>query len=143
MVSELYRLCNVFANVSYPCVLQLCGTDDTGRFKGLAKLGNIVADTLLRTQLFPGLIAQETETIETTEYICEAASPATQPCKSCESCKPIKRVTRAAQATTYPVCSSRIHLCYSVSNKKQQITELNSLNTWNQLIPQLLGDKIQ
>ena len=34
-------------------------------FKGLAKLGNIVAETLLRTQMFPNLAARETCVAET------------------------------------------------------------------------------
>ena len=33
--------------------------------KGLAKLGNIVAETLLRTQMFPSLAARETYVAET------------------------------------------------------------------------------
>ena len=33
--------------------------------KGLAKLGNIVAETLLRTQMFPSLAARETHVAET------------------------------------------------------------------------------
>ena len=34
-------------------------------FKGLAKLGNIVAETLLRMQMFPNLAARETCVAET------------------------------------------------------------------------------
>ena len=35
------------------------------QFKGLAKLGNIVAETLLRMQMFPDLAARETCVAET------------------------------------------------------------------------------
>ena len=34
-------------------------------FKGLAKLGNIVAETLLQKQMFPSLAARETYVAET------------------------------------------------------------------------------
>ena len=33
---------------------------EISKFKGLAKLGNIVAETLLRMQMFPNLAARET-----------------------------------------------------------------------------------
>ena len=38
---------------------------DRTRTKGLAKLGNIVAETLLRMQMFPSLAARETCVAET------------------------------------------------------------------------------